>query len=273
MFDASTTQALLWAAVGCGFTWLMTTAGAAMVLLMGTDRNAGQLSHHIFLGFAAGVMIAASVWSLLNPAIEQAEELGQIGWIPAAGGFLLGVAFLIALDSLLPHLHASADEPEGMPSSWKRTTLLVSAVTLHNIPEGMSVGLLFAMASQATGAASDTYLGMALALALGIGLQNFPEGAAISLPLRREGMSRAKAFVAGSLSGIVEPIFGILVVLAAGWISPYMPWLLSFAAGAMVYVVVEELIPEAHLGQHSNVGTLGVIAGFVIMMVLDVALG
>lgn len=273
MFDQSTLQALAWAAFGCGFTWLMTTLGSAVVFLTGKEPEKGRLTHHIFLGFAAGVMVAAAVWSLLNPAIEQAESLGQIGWIPAAGGFLLGVAFLIALDTVLPHLHAGAREPEGVPSTWKRTTLLVSAVTLHNIPEGMSVGLLFAMASQEAGAASQSYLGMAFALAIGIGLQNFPEGAAISLPLRREGMSRVKAFAAGSLSGIVEPIFGILVVLASGWIAPFMPWLLAFAAGAMIYVVVEELIPEAHLGEHSNVGTLGVIAGFVIMMVLDVALG
>ena len=270
MIAAETSQALLWAALGCGFTWLMTTAGSAVVFFFKSGR---KLMHHIFLGFAAGVMIAASVWSLLNPAIEQAEELGQIGWIPAAGGFLLGVAFLVVLDSLLPHLHAGADEPEGVASSWKRTTLLVSAVTLHNIPEGMSVGLLFAMASQAAGAAGEAYLGMVFALAIGIGLQNLPEGAAISLPLAREGMSRSRAFAMGSLSGIVEPIFGILVVLAASWIEPFMPWLLSFAAGAMVYVVVEELIPEAHLGEHSNVGTFGVIAGFVIMMTLDVALG
>lgn len=273
MLDANMLQALTWAALGCGFTWLMTTAGSAVVLLTRSDAREGALANRIFLGFAAGVMVAASVWSLLNPAIEQAEELGQIGWIPAAGGFLLGVAFLIVLDTLLPHLHADAQDPEGMPSSWKRTTLLVSAVTLHNIPEGMSVGLLFAMASQTPGAAGESYLGMAFALALGIGLQNAPEGAAVSLPLRREGFSRAKAFAVGSLSGIVEPIFGILVVLVSGWIAPYMPWLLSFAAGAMVYVVVEELIPEAHLGEHSNVGTLGVIAGFVMMMVLDVALG
>ena len=273
MIDAQTLQALTWAAAGCGFTWLMTTLGSAIVLFTGKDPEKGKLTHHIFLGFAAGVMIAASMWSLLNPAIEQAEELGQVAWVPAAGGFLLGVAFLIALDTLLPHLHAGSDEPEGLASSWKRTTLLVSAVTLHNIPEGMSVGLLFAMAAQTAGAAGDAYLGMAFALAIGIGLQNFPEGAAVSLPLRREGMGRVKAFVVGSLSGVVEPIFGILVVLASGWISPYMPWLLAFAAGAMIYVVVEELIPEAHLGEHSNVGTLGVIAGFVIMMVLDVALG
>lgn len=268
--DAGTLTALSWAAVGCGFTWLMTTAGSAVVFFFRSER---KLMHHIFLGFAAGVMVAASVWSLLNPAIEQAEGQGVPGWLPAAGGFLLGVAFLMALDTLLPHLHADAEQPEGVPSGWKRTTLLVSAVTLHNIPEGMSVGLLFAMAAQAAGAAGEAYLGMAFALAIGIGLQNFPEGAAISLPLAREGMSRRRAFVAGSLSGIVEPIFGVAVVLAAGWVSPYMPWLLSFAAGAMIYVVVEELIPEAHLGEHSNVGTLGVMAGFLVMMVLDTALG
>lgn len=268
--DASTLTALSWAALGCGFTWLMTTAGSAVVFFFKSER---KLMHHIFLGFAAGVMVAASVWSLLNPAIEQAEGQGVPGWVPAAGGFLLGVGFLMVLDTLLPHLHADADEPEGVPSGWKRTTLLVSAVTLHNIPEGMSVGLLFAMASQSAEATGGAYLGMALALAIGIGLQNFPEGAAISLPLAREGMSRRRAFVMGSLSGVVEPIFGVAVVLAASWISPYMPWLLSFAAGAMIYVVVEELIPEAHLGEHSNVGTLGFIAGFVVMMVLDVALG
>lgn len=263
-------QALAWAALGCGFTWLMTTAGSAVVFFF---RGTRKHMHHIFLGFAAGVMVAASVWSLLNPAIERAQEQGVIGWVPAAGGFLLGVAFLIALDTLLPHLHAGADEPEGVRTSWKRTTLLVSAVTLHNIPEGMSVGLLFAMASQTAGAAGEAYFGMAIALAVGIGLQNFPEGAAISLPLAKEGMSRGRAFAMGSLSGIVEPVFGILVVLVSAQIAPFMPWLLAFAAGAMVYVVVEELIPEAHLGDHSNVGTLGFIVGFVIMMVLDVALG
>ena len=262
--------ALQWAALGCGFTWLMTTAGSAVVFFFRSER---KLMHHIFLGFAAGVMVAASVWSLLSPAIEQAAEQGVPGWIPAAGGFLLGVFFLMALDSVLPHLHAGADDPEGMPSGWKRTTLLVSAVTLHNTPEGMSVGLLFAMAAQSAGAAGEAYLGMAFALAAGIGLQNFPEGAAISLPLAREGMTRRRAFAMGSLSGIVEPIFGVAVVLASGWIAPFMPWLLAFAAGAMIYVVVEELIPEAHLGEHSNVGTLGFILGFVVMMVLDVALG
>ncbi len=270
MFDASILRALAWAALGCGFTWLMTTAGAAVVFFFKADRD---LTHHIFLGFAAGVMVAASMWSLLVPSIEQAEAQGVPGWIPSAGGFLLGVAFLMVLDSVLPHLHPEADEPEGLHTSWKRTTLLVSAVTLHNIPEGMSVGLLFAMAAQAAEPAASSYFGMAFALAIGIGLQNFPEGAAVSLPLAREGMSRRKAFIMGSLSGIVEPIFGILVVLVSKQITPFMPWLLAFAGGAMIYVVVEELIPESHLGEHSNVGTLGFIFGFVIMMVLDVALG
>ena len=225
----------------------------------------------IFLGFAAGVMIAASVWSLLIPAIEQAEAAGQISWIPAAGGFVLGVAFLMLMDGLLPHLHAGSDQPEGLHANWRRTTLLVLAVTLHNIPEGMAVGLSFALAAQQSGA--EAALTGAMALAIGIGLQNFPEGAAISLPLHQEGMSRGKAFLYGSASGVVEPIFGILVVLLSGFIGPFMPWLLAFAAGAMIYVVVEELIPQAHLGEHSNVGTLGVMAGFLVMMILDVALG
>ena len=261
-------QTLLWAAGGTGFTFFMTTVGAALVFFF--RKSASVRTQRIFLGFAAGVMIAASVWSLLIPAIEEAEAAGQVGWIPAAGGFALGVAFLIGLDSLLPHLHPGSKEAEGPHTEWKRTTLLVFAVTLHNIPEGMAVGLSFALAAQQGGEAA---LPAALALALGIGIQNFPEGAAISLPLRQEGMSRTKAFLCGSLSGVVEPIFGILVVLIAGSVAPLMPWMLSFAAGAMVYVVVEELIPEAHLGEHSNVGTLGVMAGFLVMMILDVALG
>ncbi|AEB06390.1 zinc/iron permease [Coriobacterium glomerans PW2] len=270
MFTPQLMQGLGWATLGCLFIWAMTTLGAAAVFLVRRDR---EFTNRIFLGFAAGVMIAASMWSLLDPAIEQAEQQGQMGWIPAAGGFLLGVAFLIGLDSLLPHLHEDPDRTEGVRASWKRTTLLISAVTLHNIPEGMSVGLLFAMAAQHGGAQGEIYLGMAFALALGIGLQNIPEGAAVALPLAKEGKSRLQAFIMGSLSGIVEPIFGILVVLVSDQIHPLMPWLLSFAAGAMIYVVVEELIPAAHLGEHSNIGTLGVIVGFVIMMVLDVALG
>lgn len=259
-------QALLWASCGTGFTFLMTTLGAALVFLFRKEINASF--QRIFLGFAAGVMIAASVWSLLIPAIEQAEAEGKVGWIPAAGGLVLGIAFLMLLDSLIPHLHLDAKKPEGVASSLKRSTLLMLAVTLHNIPEGMAVGLSFALAAQNGGDYTA-----AVALALGIGIQNFPEGAAISLPLRREGVSAGKAFFRGSMSGIVEPIFGILVVLLAGSIRPLLPWMLSFAAGAMLYVVVEELIPEAHLGEHSNIGTLGVMGGFLIMMVLDVALG
>ncbi|WP_333646886.1 ZIP family metal transporter [Lacrimispora sp.] len=265
---------ILWAAGGTGFTFLMTTLGAALVFFF--QNEVGQSIQKIFLGFAAGVMIAASVWSLLIPAIEEAEAMGQIGWIPAAGGFILGVAFLIILDSLLPHLHPDMsqtrnNEAEGISSTWKRTTLLVMAVTLHNIPEGMAVGLAFALAAQQGGDSSG--LSAAIALAIGIGIQNFPEGAAISLPLRQEGLSSGKAFFRGSMSGLVEPVFGILTVIIAGSVVPLMPWLLSFAAGAMIYVVVEELIPEAHLGEHSNAGTLGVMAGFLIMMILDVALG
>jgi ZIP family zinc transporter len=262
-------QALLWAAAGTGFTFSMSALGSAMVFFF-----RGQVSRQvqrIFLGFAAGVMIAASVWSLLIPAMEEAEAAGQPGWLPAAGGFVLGIAFLMLLDLLLPHLHLDAQVPEGRSASWKRTTLLALAVTLHNIPEGMAVGLAFALAAQHGGQGGAW--ASAAALALGMGIQNFPEGAAISLPLRQEGMSRGRAFLYGSLSSIVEPIFGISVVLVAGSIGPIMPWLLAFAAGAMMYVVVEELIPEAHLGEHSNAGTLGVMAGFLIMMVLDVALG
>ncbi|MEF9969317.1 MAG: ZIP family metal transporter [Ruthenibacterium sp.] len=260
---------ILLAAMGTGFTFLMTVAGAAVVYLFkGEIKPAAQ---RIFLGFAAGVMIAASVWSLLIPAIEMAEEQGHIGWIPAAGGFVMGGAFLLLLDWLMPHLHVGETHAEGVQSSLKRTTLLVLAVTLHNIPEGMAVGLACAMA--AGGTSASITVASAAALAMGIGLQNFPEGAAISLPLRKEGLSRNKSFVYGALSGIVEPIGGLIAVLIAGSVTPLMPWLLSFAAGAMIYVVVEELIPEAHLGEHSNTGTLGVMFGFLVMMVMDVALG
>ena len=253
-------QALLWAAAGTGFTFLMTTIGAAMVFFM--KRQSSALMQQIFLGFASGVMIAASIWSLLIPAIDEAAQNGQPGWIPAAGGFILG---------LMPHLHSGAEQAEGLPSSFRRTTLLVLAVTLHNIPEGMAVGLSFARAAQHTGNAG--LFAAAGALAIGIGIQNFPEGAAVALPLHQEGLSRTRSFVYGSLSGIVEPIFGVLVVLCASALTPFMPWLLSAAAGAMLYVVVEELIPEAHLGEHSHPGTLGVMAGFLVMMVLDTALG
>lgn len=263
-------NSLLWAAGGTGFTFLMTTLGAAMVFMF--HKTMGNQVQKIFLGFAAGVMIAASVWSLLIPAIEEAESNGQIGWVSAGGGFILGTAFLFGLDQVIPHLHPGINKVEGISSSMKRTSLLITAVTLHNIPEGMAVGLSFALAAQHGGGGSEAYAS-AVALAIGIGIQNFPEGAAISLPLRQEGMGLGRSFFLGSMSGIVEPIFGILTVLIAGLIAPYMPWLLSFAAGAMVYVVVEELIPEAHLGEHSNVGTMGFMGGFLIMMILDVALG
>ena len=262
-------KTLVWAAGGTGFTFLMTTLGAAVVFFF--RRQATAMAQRIFLGFAAGVMTAAAVWSLLIPAIEEAEAAGMVGWIPAAGGFIVGVGLMIALDGLLPHLHPGAREPEGAKSKLKRTSLLVFAVTLHNIPEGMAVGLSFALAAQH--GEDPALYAAAMALAIGIGIQNFPEGAAVALPLRQEGASRGRAFLYGSLSGLVEPVFGILTVLIAGTIQPLMPWLLSFAAGAMIYVGVEELSPEAHLGDHSNIGTLGVMGGFLVMMVLDVALG
>ena len=259
-------QPILWAALGTGFTFLMTALGSALVFFF--RKEASVRAQRICLGFAAGVMIAASIWSLLNPAIEEAEAAGGIGWIPAAGGFVLGIAFLVLLDVLLPHLHLNARQPEGLRASWRRTTLLTLSVTLHNIPEGMAVGLTFGLAGE--GVAS---LSAALVLALGMGIQNFPEGAAISLPLKREGLSNGKSFVYGALSGVVEPLAGVVGVLMAGTMRSAMPWMLAFAAGAMIYVVVEELIPEAHLGEHSHVGTLGVMAGFLVMMILDVALG
>lgn len=262
-------NAVLLAAGGTGFTFLMTTLGAAVVFFFKKDASSEKIER-IFLGFAAGVMIAASVWSLLIPAIEKAEELGTIGWIPAAGGFVLGVMFLMGLDKLLPFFHAGLDREDGVKQGLKRTTLLVCAVTLHNIPEGMAVGLAFALAAQSE---SGVLLASAIALAIGIGIQNFPEGAAISLPIRQTGIGRTKSFIYGAASGFVEPVFGILTVLIAGSIVPLMPWLLAFAAGAMLYVVVEELIPEAHLNDYQHLATFGVMSGFLIMMILDVALG
>ena len=262
-------QGFLYTAGGLGFISLMTALGSGMVFFF-QKSDTGKMQQ-IFLGFAGGVMTAASVWSLLLPAIEEAEEMGMPGWIPAAGGFILGVAFLFILDQIIPHLHPLTNITEGMSSRSKRTTLLISAVTLHNIPEGMAVGLAFALATQNGG--EPAMYAPAIALALGIGIQNFPEGAAISLPLRQEGLSTGKAFMWGSLSGVVEPVFGFIAVLLAAWVGPLMPWLLAFAAGAMIYVVVEELIPEASLGTHSHLGTMGFMLGFLVMMVLDVALG
>lgn len=256
------------AALGTGFTFLMTTLGAATVFFFRKDIK--QNVQSVFLGFAAGVMIAASVWSLLIPAMEQAEEIGMSGWFVAGGGFVLGGLFLYTLDRLLPHLHPGSKEPEGPHSSLKRTTMLILAVTLHNIPEGMAVGLSFALSLQS---GASVTLASAIALAIGIGLQNFPEGAAISLPLKKEGCRNGKAFLYGTLSGIVEPIAGILTVAIAGAVTVVMPWLLAFAAGSMVYVVVEELVPEANLNDHSHAGTFGFMFGFLVMMILDVALG
>ena len=255
------------ALLGTMFTFLATALGAATVFFFKKDIPHGM--QRAFLGFAAGVMIAASVWSLLIPAMEMAQQAGGVAWLPAAGGFVLGAAFLLLLDRLLPHLHPGSDRPEGLKSSFARTTMLVLAVTLHNIPEGLAVGLAFGLA----GEGGVMSLSGALALSLGMALQNFPEGAAISLPLKKEGLSNARSFAYGALSGIVEPVAGVLGVLVAGSIKGVMPWFLSFAAGAMIYVVVEELIPEASLGEHSHTGTLSVMLGFLVMMVLDVALG
>ncbi len=256
------------AMIGTGFTFLATALGAATVYFFRHELKVDV--QRAFLGFAAGVMIAASVWSLIIPAIEMAEEQGVVGWVPAAGGFFLGGLFLMLLDNLLPHLHPGSKTPEGLPTSLKRTTMLVFAVTLHNIPEGLAVGLAFGLSADPH---SGTTLAGAAALAIGMALQNFPEGAAISLPLKKEGCSNTKSFIYGALSGIVEPIAGVIGVLLAGSITGIMPWILAFAAGAMIYVVVEELIPEAHLGEHSHWGTTGVMIGFLIMMILDVALG
>lgn len=257
---------LLYAAIGTGCTCLATVLGAAMVFFF--KKEMSSVTQKVFLGFAAGVMIAASVWSLLIPAMEAAGEAGGSVFLPVGGGFVLGGVFLLLLDLLLPHLHLDSEQPEGLPARWKRTTMIVLAVTLHNIPEGMAVGLSFTVAARDGGA-----LAGAVAVAIGMGLQNFPEGAAVSLPMRAQGVSAGKAFACGAASGVVEPIFGLLTVLVAGSVSGLMPWILSFAAGAMIYVVVEELIPEAHLGEHSHAGTVSVMAGFLVMMLLDTALG
>ena len=249
--------------------FLGTTLGAAMVFFMRKEMN--QKMEKLLLGFASGVMIAAAVWSLLLPAIEMSEEQGGIEWLPAAVGFLLGMGFLLLLDSVVPHLHMDSEKPEGIKSSLKKTTMLVFAVTLHNLPEGMAVGVTVAAAmlsDDVTAAIAGAFV-----LAVGIAIQNFPEGAIISMPLRSAGASRGKAFWYGFLSGIVEPVGAIFTILLASRVVPILPYLLAFAAGAMIYVVVEELIPEAQGGEHTNVGTIGAALGFVLMMVLDVALG
>lgn len=254
--------------LGLLIPFIGTALGAAMVFFLKKEIN--PKIQKLLLGFASGVMIAASVWSLIIPAIEMEESKGGIAWLPASIGFLLGIVFLLVLDSIIPHLHLDKEKPEGIKSSLKKSTMLVLAVTLHNIPEGMAVGVTFAGAL--TGNAGITITG-AFALAIGIAIQNFPEGAIISMPLKSEGMSKPKAFLYGALSGIVEPIGAIITILLINSITPILPYFLSFAAGAMIYVVVEELIPESQAGEHSNIGTIGVAMGFVIMMILDVALG
>ncbi len=245
-----------------------TTAGAACVFFLRKDLKRGV--QRALTGFAAGVMVAASIWSLIVPAIEQASEKGRWAFLPAFIGFWLGVLFLLLLDYIIPHLHRSIDQAEGPKSRLPRTAMMVLAVTLHNIPEGMAVGVVYA--GLLSGSANIT-AGGALALALGIAIQNFPEGAIISMPLHAEGKSKPKAFALGVLSGAVEPMFGSLTVLIAGLVVPAMPYLLSFAAGAMLYVVVEELIPEMSAGEHSNIGVVAFAIGFSVMMALDVALG
>ena len=245
-----------------------TSLGAACVYIM--KKEMSQLLNKALLGFASGVMIAASVWSLIIPAINMSDHMGKLSFIPAAVGILVGILFLLMIDKLIPHLHSNSNTPEGIKNNnLKKATMLVLAVVIHNIPEGMAVGIVFA--GVLNEGALITLAG-AFALSIGIAIQNFPEGAIISMPLRSEGLGKHKAFFYGVLSGIVEPIGAIVTIMFSGLITPVMPYLLSFAAGAMIYVVVEELIPEASQGEHSNIGTIGLAIGFVIMMILDVAL-
>ena len=257
------------ALAGTFFTWFLTALGAAVVLFF---REVNRTLLDTMLGFAAGVMIAASFWSLLAPAIEMAEASGVPGWMPAIVGFLAGGAFLWLVDSLLPHLHPGfpAEQAEGIKTHWQRSVLLVLAITLHNIPEGLAVGVAFGAVAADLPSAT---MGGALALAMGIGIQNFPEGAAVSVPLRREGMGRLKSFWYGQLSGLVEPIAGVAGALAVVLMRPILPYALAFAAGAMIYVVVEELIPESQLNKKTHEATWGALVGFAVMMALDVALG
>ena len=254
--------------LGILIPFLGTTLGAACVFFM--KKSLGDLVQRSLAGFAAGVMVAASIWSLLIPAIEQSENMGRFSFLPAFIGFWAGVLFLLLLDHLIPHLHVGSDQSEGPKSKLGRTTMMVLAVTLHNIPEGMAVGVMYA--GFLAGSAQIT-AASALALSIGIAIQNFPEGAIISMPLRAEGESKGRAFLGGALSGAVEPIGAVLTIIAAQFIIPALPYLLSFAAGAMLYVVVEELIPEMSQGRHSNLGTVFFAVGFSVMMTLDVALG
>ena len=254
--------------LGILIPFLGTTLGVACVFFM--KRSLGDLVQRSLAGFAAGVMVAASIWSLLLPAIEQSEGMGKLSFLPAFIGFWSGVLFLLLLDRLIPHLHVGSEQAEGPKSKLGRTTMMVLAVTLHNIPEGMAVGVVYAGFLSGN---TQITAASALALSLGIAIQNFPEGAIISMPLRAEGEGKGRAFLGGVLSGVVEPIGAVLTLLAAQLVIPALPYLLSFAAGAMLYVVVEELIPEMSQGRHSNLGTVFFAVGFSVMMVLDVALG
>jgi ZIP family zinc transporter len=260
---------VLQAVLATCFTWGVTALGASTVFFF---KSVNRKVLDVMLGFAAGVMIAASFWSLLAPAIDMAEQQGQIPWVPAAVGFLAGAVFLSGIDKVLPHLHLGfpRSEAEGVKTSWHRSVLLVLAITLHNIPEGLAVGVAFGALAANLDTAS---FGAALALAIGIGLQNFPEGVAVAVPLRREGFSRFKSFMYGQASGFVEPISGLLGALAVIAIKPLLPYALSFAAGAMIFVVVEELIPESQRERNTDIATMGAIVGFTVMMILDVALG
>lgn len=254
--------------LGIMIPFIGTTLGSACVFFMKNEIN--PLIQKLLLGFASGVMVAASVWSLLIPAIDMSEAMGSLAFVPGAVGIAVGMAFLFAMDKLIPHLHLNTEVPEGPHTALKKSTMLVLAVTLHNIPEGMAVGVVFA--GLFTGQTEITLAG-AIALSVGIAIQNFPEGAIIALPLKSAGNSRTKAFTYGTLSGIVEPVAAFLTILLSSFIIPVLPYLLSFAAGAMLYVVVEELLPEASEGEHSNIATIGFAVGFIVMMVLDVALG
>lgn len=260
---------ILQALLATCFTWFLTAVGAAAVFFF---RSVSRKVLDGMLGFAAGVMIAASYWSLLAPAIEMAEELAIPSWVPATAGFLLGGGFLRLVDMVLPHLHIGfpMEDAEGLKTSWRRSVLLVLAITLHNLPEGLAVGVAFGAAAAGLPAAT---VGGAVALALGIGIQNLPEGTAVSVPLRREGMSRLKSFWYGQISGFVEPIAGVLGAVAVILMRPILPYALAFAAGAMIFVVVEELIPESQLGKNTDIATMGAMVGFAVMMTLDVALG
>lgn len=247
---------------------LGTTLGAGCVFFIKNEMN--DKLRKALTGFASGVMLAASIWSLLIPAMEQSEDMGKFSFVPAVVGFWLGILFLLLLDYIIPHLHMDSEKPEGIKANIQKSTMLVLAVVLHNIPEGMAVGVVYA--GWKSGSSGITIAG-ALALSIGIAIQNFPEGAIISMPLRAEGMKKGKAFLYGLLSGVVEPLGAALTIVAASAVVPVLPYLLSFAAGAMVYVVVEELIPEMSEGEHSNVGTILFTVGFTVMMTLDVALG